>query len=93
MGMVRVLLTPGCWLQNERYSPALDARLRTLLESEKFTKITNHTACIGNLVLWTANHPYASFTPEIGPKCRPSRATILDAADKLHAQIFSPAGA
>lgn len=80
---LKALLTPTCWVQNERYSSAWDAELRRLLKTERFSNIGEYTAEIGGRVLWIENHPYASFTPYKTLKVRPSRATILRAYDRL----------
>ena len=84
---LKVLFTPGCWIQNTAYSPLWDAQLRALLDSgEKFVVAdsSGYTASIGDYVVWIENHPYASFTPYSGnSNRRPSRATILRAMDHL----------
>lgn len=80
----RVLFTPSCWMQNESYSKEWEEELKELMDKHKFSSIGTHTAKLGEQEIWVANHPYSSFTPY--PKhvgVRPSRATILEAHDKL----------
>lgn len=82
--MMRVILTPSCWSQNYTYSEAWDKKLNALMDEHDFTEITEHTAQIGEVCVWVANHPYASFTPYGNmPSVRPKRTTILRAWDKL----------
>lgn len=82
---LKVLLSPGCWIQNESYSSAWDKKLNELLDTEKFelTSRSVFSMKLGSYHIWTANHPYASFTIDIGGgnRVRPSRATIFKAYD------------
>jgi hypothetical protein len=77
---LRVLFTPSCWIQNESYNAVWDFKLNALMKSHRFTNWDGYTARIGEIEVWVANHPYASFS--YGGS-RPSRATILKAHDKL----------
>lgn len=79
---IKALLTPGCWIQVNQYSEAWDRKLRGLMETHKFIKHGSHHAEIGGCLIWTANHPYASFKL-LPANVRPSRATILMAMDKM----------
>ena len=82
---MRVLLTPRCWLQNDRYSPLWDAKLNELMERHHFKpEHTRHYAMLGTAKVWVSNHPYASFTYG---KLRPRRITILRAMDKLRQDL------
>lgn len=81
--IVRIITTPRCWLQNDSYSPALDAMLNNFMSGCNFENIEKHTASIAGVKYWIANHPYASFTLDCGIKGRPSRITILKAYEKL----------
>ena len=88
---LKVLLTPGCWLQLYSYNKHWDEELNRLMDSgEKFKDVSSHTAIIGGYCVWIKNHPYASFTPYYTglPEFRPSRATILRAMDKLVADVI-----
>lgn len=82
--LLRVLVTPSCWLQNYPYSTAWDAELRRLMNTNCFVCEDRYTALLDGRRIWISNHPYASFTPywEIA-RVRPSRSTILEAFDKL----------
>lgn len=84
---IRVLLTPGCWLQNGKYSAQWDTVLREALKLHRFTEINAFRATLGPYQVWVANHPYASFTPPL-TTARPSRRTILMAHDKLIADLL-----
>lgn len=79
---LKALLTPSCWGQIDQYSEAWDRKLRELMETEKFIERGSHHAEIGGCLMWTANHPYASFKL-LPTNVRPSRATILMAMDKM----------
>lgn len=79
---LKALATPSCWGQINRYSESWDRELRRLMETEKFEQFGSHHAKIGGCLLWTANHPYASFKL-LPTDVRPSRATILMAMDKM----------
>lgn len=84
-GWFRVLFTPSCWIQNERFSSVWDEHLNCLAQSESFSQIDGYTARLGNEILWIANHPYASFTSRrlSGLRMRPKRITILRLMDRL----------
>lgn len=89
--IIRVLLTPTCWVQVDEYSAVWDAKLNVLMRTHRFTHIGEYTAEIDGITVWIANHPYASFHPYgHGPKVRPRRATILAAHDKLLNDIYIP---
>lgn len=69
---------------NYPYSEEWDYILNGYLDKYNFTKCTDHTAMLGDIKVWVANHPYASFTPyeclsNLG-KVSASRDTI----DKAH---------
>jgi hypothetical protein len=78
----RILFTPQCWFQNNPFSREWDRRLNALMRDHKFKRVSKHSAQLGPAVMWVANHPYASFSPE-GAEVRPRRATVLKAMDKL----------
>lgn len=89
--ILRVLLTPNCWLQVQPYSAAWDAKLNALMRTHRFTNIGEHTARLGDYEVWISNHPYGSFNPwRHGPKVRPRRATMLAAHDKLLNDAYIP---
>ena len=89
--MLRVLFTPGCWLQQNFYSAEWDAELRQHIQSNRpFLLICEYTAKIGGRDVWISNHPYASFSLMITKGnyyrltgFRPKRITMLEAHDKL----------
>jgi len=76
--LLSVMLCPSCWCQNKPLSSEWDYLLTSFLDNgEHFSQIESHYATIGGFRVWTANHPYASFTLEsIG---RPRRSTIIRA--------------
>jgi hypothetical protein len=39
-----------------------DTILNELLNRYEFTNIKEHTAQLGNITVWTSNHPYSSFS-------------------------------
>lgn len=86
-GWLRVLLTPSCWVQNNRYLEMWDLELRDLLDQHKFTHISRYTAAIGGVTLWIENQPYACMNPE-GLSIRASRATILRALDQFYKDMW-----
>lgn len=89
--ILRVLLTPACWIQVNAYSAVWDAKLNALMRTHRFTNIREHTADLGDYTVWISNHPYGSFSRYgHGPKVRPRRATILAAHDKLLNDIYIP---
>lgn len=87
--LIRILTTPSCWLRNYPYSPELDRQLNELMDKHTFVPLGAHRAQLGPIVLWTANHPYASFhimfNDLTSMRLMPSRATVFRAHDKyLH---------
>lgn len=86
--ILRVVLTPSCWMQNGPYSAGWDMKLRRLMANGKFTPNDKFTVYIGGVQVWIANHPYASFTPCFS-EARPSRITILNAWKKLDQEMHA----
>lgn len=86
-GWLRVLTTPGCWIQLNPYSPEWEHDLRKLMAEHRFTEIRECTTMLGPLSIWIENHPYSSFRPyksfEYDDRVRPRRITVLEAMDKL----------
>lgn len=86
LDFLRVILNPMCWMQSDSYSSDWDRALNEAMDAGEFVLVSQYTAKIGPFVVWTSNHPYASFSPYMNgmPKnVRPSRATILKAGRKL----------
>ena len=73
-----------CFIVIRPYSREWDNRLLELMAEHKFVRTGDHTATLGGLCVWVANHPYGSFTP-YRPKLeiRASRATTMLAMRKL----------
>lgn len=95
-GMLRVLFTPDCWIQNERYSAEWDKKLIELLENHRFRDVGEHTAMLGPVEIWIANRPYSSMVPwnttqrgvgSYKSRFRARRITTLRAFDKLDREI------
>ena len=81
----RVLRTPLTWIRHYPYSAEWDALLRQLMEENSFEECGPYTAKLGNVEMWVANHPYASFHtyPYSRVACvMPRRITVLKAGDK-----------
>ncbi len=87
--VLRVLITPSCWLQVGTYSEDWDRTLVGLLQTDRFRNIGDYDATIGAYSVWIANHPYGSMRFGV---FRPRRATILRAAQKLAADMIANAG-
>lgn len=58
------------------------------MANHKFEHLCQFNAVIGGQVVWKASHPYASFQPYNGPSCRPSRATIAMAHEKMLKDLY-----
>lgn len=91
---LRVLLTPGCWFQTERYSPEWEREiLDRLAAGEQFRRDGQYAVTLGDLNIWVANHPYGSFTPGLFsglPKgMRPRRSTILWLHDRMMSDLLT----
>lgn len=91
--LLRVLLTPSVWTQNDDYNAEWDATLTRLMAAHTFEPNgeSKYTIKLGPAVLWVGNHPHRSFMPHDGFPAnvdyRPARATILRAADKHWAEL------
>lgn len=94
--LIKVLLTPRCWLQNSKFLKDWDQELLARIKQGykfKLTDFGGYSADIGGEEIWIENHPYASFTTgkngkgyEFGSdehNIRPARTTILYARDVL----------
>lgn len=82
-----VLINPRYWLMNNSYSKSWDKELIKLMDEHTFINQTEHTAQLGDKIIWIENHPYASFTDysnsDLTRDYRPSRKTIYKAMQKL----------
>ena len=57
-----ILLQPSCWTIYLGNNPLDKVYMKMLQDGVKFTEIDKHTARFGKYLLWTANHPYSSFS-------------------------------
>jgi hypothetical protein len=89
-----IWMNPSYWFMNDRFNSKWDKLLNELMDTYEFTNIDEHTAMLGDTMVWIANHPYASFTfygDNTNPHRlvltdkRPSRYTIFKAKRKLDA--------
>ncbi len=87
---VSMIFRPNYWLMNNRFSKSWDTTLLHLMKRHRFKRNCEHTAWLGNVLIWTSNHPYSSFTPYENYKIgvRPRRSTIMLAQEKLEADLF-----
>lgn len=88
-----IVFRPKYWITNHGYNEVWDRELNRLLDEHIiFTNVSEHTAYLGNVCIWIANHPYASFVPysrhSINPKYRASRKTVYRAYKRL--RVSSP---
>lgn len=82
---------------NYKYSKEWDLRLNQLMNEHSFTRISDHSAYLGDTELWISNHPYASFV-EMGEtflirddqRVRASKLTIYKAHKKLEQDKLIP---
>ena len=90
--IIKVLLSPVCWLRNYKYSKQWDKELNKLMKEHKFTSPTEYDVMLGKRKLWIENYPYACFDDSYNwnipdtlytDKRMPSRVTVLKLADKL----------
>ena len=89
-GIIRVLFTPRCWVNTGTYSKEWDASLNRRLLEHTFRADGMHTAMLGDIKVWIANHPYASFSTydhELGGGPIPKRITMLRAMDKYDKEV------
>lgn len=61
-----LLFHPYYWFVSDSFTSKQfcnkwDTIINHLLDNYEFTEIRECTAKLGNFVIWTANHPYASF--------------------------------
>lgn len=64
--------------------------MNCLLDEHDFTKITQHTAYLGEYEIWIENRPYSSMVVRShSSSCRASRLTIKRAIDKLGDRIIN----
>ena len=80
-----VLLNPSYWIQHHPYSKSYDKKLNDYLLRYDFENAdTPYYAKLGDLTIWIANHPYASYTIRYrNDFIRPSRRTIAKAHKKM----------
>lgn len=101
---------PHYWLMNNSYDEKWDLELRALMSEHNFTQfqhfynlfgkttpgyISKYEARLGDTVVWTTNHPYASFIKTnpnsmVQESKRPSRQTIYIARKKLEKDLKRP---
>lgn len=90
-GLLRVLLTPSCWMRVGKYSTEWDLEFTELMENHTFEGRKEYSVQLGPVRVWLGNHPYASFSSfkydgqvVCGPL--PKRITVLRAMDKLRCE-------
>lgn len=49
--IMHIITTPRCWIQQNSYSPALDAMLNNFMNGYNFENIEKHTASIAGVTL------------------------------------------
>lgn len=84
---IRILLKPSYWIMNNTYSKNWDNKLNYLLDNYDFEYIDPYISKLGNIIIWTTNHPYASFKPR-NSDIRASRKTIYKANKKYKKTIL-----
>lgn len=87
---IKVLITPSCWIRNYQTSKNWDKKFLKLLEENKWGSPDQYTACLGDIVIWIANYPYASFNPcsTAGLRVLPSRKTAMYARERLEQDLL-----
>lgn len=83
---LKAIITPGCWLRNNKTDPIWDEWLWTALESNKIEAIGWASAIIDSKEVWIENVPYGNGTTRTlrgvsAKSC--SRATALYLIDQL----------
>lgn len=88
---LRVLLTPACWLLNNRVDRQWDHALNEMLDRKPMLKLGYLTVSVDGFVIWAGNYPYAYGTPRDqrlnDSSLMPSRRTIFrlhDLVSQLH---------
>ncbi len=86
-----VIFNPNYWIMNYPYSEEWDEELNLLMDNHKFIGVDCFTSMLGDVEVWTENHPHGSFTTYgkgVGKgNYRPSRLTIHRAYKKYLAEI------
>lgn len=84
-----ILLHPSYWPSNHPTNDDLDKKLLKLLEAgAPVTIVDTHYIKIGPYELWSANHPYSSFTLRRDSSKIPSRYT-RHLLNKAHIEALS----
>lgn len=94
---LKIFFNPKYSTMNYKYSKEWDLRLNQLMNEHSFTRISDHSAYLGDTELWISNHPYASFIEMEGSflirddnRVRASRLTIYKAHKKLEEDKLIP---
>lgn len=90
--LLRVLITPSCWIRNYPTNNYWDRSVRLNLKNPDFTLINRCEVRLNGKKIWIANHPYASVTDAEthNDNVMPSRRTVFmfgDALDKYISEL------
>jgi len=84
-----VLFNPKYWIRLYPYNSQIDKMLLRKMQFYPFVKENKYTVKLDNINLWIANHPYASFTVQIGEtEYSPARRTVHKLWEKFAKEIL-----
>ena len=90
--LIRVLLSPSCWIRNKGIDPYLDKWLRQQLINPQFSdNHSNHTIKLNGKSIWSSNYPYDCYHLNHINCGLPTRRTVLltkAAIDKYRGSKF-----
>lgn len=85
---ISFIFRPHYWWMNDPYCEQWDKKFLELIQENEFEDIKQHTAKLGNSLVWITNRPHACFSPyqtfRLG--IRPSRYAIYKGLKKLRKQ-------
>lgn len=83
--LLRIILTPGCWIRNYRKCSHIDNLINKLLDSGDIQIESECMAIIGGRTIWIGNAPYAAGTLYEGKPVMgmPSRRTVFRLMDAI----------
>lgn len=70
-----VAVRPWLWIQNYKYSKALDDKINSLDWSKIHAEDCGYYVVVDGMRLWCKNHPYASF--KVGERLPKRRTRVL----------------
>lgn len=85
--IIRILLTPSCWLRNYSTNKFLSVRINNAIDREADVILhDNYRVIMDGMLIWIENYPYA-FGQVSGQRGMPDRTTVFRLVDYIDSKL------